>query len=69
MGVEEVFSQARRILRQGTSAERQRNVYRQVLHDTGDAQAALAGVVDQLLRETAEQPCLSNDPKRAVCES
>lgn len=69
MGVGEVFSQARRILLQGTSAERQRNLYRQVLHNTGDVQAALAGVVDQLLRETAEQPRLSNDPKRAVCES
>jgi carboxylate-amine ligase len=69
MGVEEVFSQARRILLQGTSAERQRNLYRQVLHNTGDVQAALAGVVDQLLMETAGQPCISNDPKRAVRES
>jgi carboxylate-amine ligase len=59
MGVEEVFAQARRILRDGTSAERQRNLYRQVLGSTGDVQAALSAVVDQLLMETAEQPCIN----------
>lgn len=65
MGVEEVFPQAHRILRDGTSAERQRSLYRQVVGSTGDVQAALSAVVDQLLMETAEQPCIN----RAVCES
>ncbi|VVN91802.1 carboxylate-amine ligase [Pseudomonas fluorescens] len=65
MGVEEVFTQARRILRDGTSAERQRTLYRQVLGSTGDVQAALSAVVDLLLMETAEQPCIN----RAMCES
>jgi carboxylate-amine ligase len=66
MGVEEVFSQARRILREGTSAERQRMLYEQVLRSTGEVHTALSRVVDQLLMETAQAPCISDDLQRAV---
>jgi carboxylate-amine ligase len=66
MGVEEVFSQARRILREGTSAERQRQLYEQVLRSTGEVDVALSRVVDHLLMETAQVPCISEDLQRAV---
>lgn len=49
----DVFTQARRILEQGTSAERQRVVYTQALHQGADANAALAAVVDHLLAEAS----------------
>lgn len=60
--VENVFSHARRILRNGTSADRQRDVYERVLRSTEDVHAALSQVVDQLLMETSEEPCISDDP-------
>jgi len=69
MRVDNVFAQAHRILRNGTSADRQRNVYRQALGSTGDIPAALAQVVDQLLMETGQEPCINDDLRRAVCES
>jgi carboxylate-amine ligase len=56
MREENVFSQARRILRDGTSAERQRNVYGRAIRGGEDIPAALSQVVDQLLMETAQQP-------------
>ncbi|MGB6214722.1 carboxylate-amine ligase [Pseudomonas mandelii] len=59
MGVEDVFAQARRILRDGTSADRQRRVYAQALRGGGDVDAALSQVVDQLLMETSQAPCIS----------
>ena len=55
--VENVFSQARRILRNGTSADRQRSIFERALASTEDAQAALSQVVDQLLMETSQTPC------------
>ena len=67
--VENVFSQARRILRNGTSADRQRNAYERVLRNTGEVHTALSHVVDQLLMETSQEPCISDDLQRAVCES
>jgi carboxylate-amine ligase len=67
--VENVFSQARRILRNGTSADRQRSVYERALRSTGDIHAALSEVVDQLLKETVQAPCMTDDLQRAVCES
>ncbi|EPA95067.1 MULTISPECIES: carboxylate-amine ligase [Pseudomonas] len=69
MHVENVFSQARRILRNGTSADRQRSVYQRALRSTGDTHAALADVVDQLLMETSQEPCASDDLQPALCES
>ncbi|QQO01072.1 carboxylate-amine ligase [Pseudomonas sp. SW-3] len=59
MGVEDVFAQARRILRDGTSADRQRRVYGRALRGGGDVDAALSQVVDQLLMETSQAPCIS----------
>jgi len=59
MGVEDVFAQARRILRDGTSADRQRRVYGRALRGGGDVDAALSQVVDQLLMETLQAPCIS----------
>ncbi len=59
MGVEDVFAQARRILRDGTSADRQRRVYARALRGGGDVDAALSQVVDQLLMETSQAPCIS----------
>ncbi|WP_397453660.1 carboxylate-amine ligase [Pseudomonas sp. NA-150] len=52
LGVENVFSQLRRIIRDGTSAERQRHVYQEAI-DTGvRPHEALVQVVNQLLMET-----------------
>ncbi|MDI1330389.1 carboxylate-amine ligase [Pseudomonas sp.] len=59
MGVEDVFAQARRILRDGTSADLQRRVYARALRGGGDVDAALSQVVDQLLMETSQAPCIS----------
>ena len=59
MGGEDVFAQARRILRDGTSADRQRRVYGRALRGGGDVDAALSQVVDQLLMETSQAPCIS----------
>lgn len=67
--VEKVFSQARAILRNGTSAERQRNVYQQALRISGDVHVALAEVVDRLLMETAQAPCKNADLQRTACGS
>ncbi|EJM25389.1 carboxylate-amine ligase, YbdK family [Pseudomonas sp. GM21] len=55
--VENVFSQARRILRSGTSADRQRSVFERALTGTEDVHSALSQVVDQLLVETSQAPC------------
>jgi carboxylate-amine ligase len=67
--VENVFAQARLILRNGTSADRQRDLYQRALRSTGDVHAALAEVVDQLLLETSQEPCKSDDLQPAVCET
>jgi len=61
--VENVFSQARHILRHGTSADRQRSVFERALHSTEDVHAALSSVVDELLKET------SQEPGNAICSS
>lgn len=57
MQVENAFSQARRILRDGTSAERQRTVFKRAIRGGEDGPAALSQVVDHLLMETAQEPC------------
>ncbi|VVM41586.1 Putative glutamate--cysteine ligase 2 [Pseudomonas fluorescens] len=57
LGVESVFSDVRRMLRDGTSAQRQRTVYQRALRNGEEVDAALAQVVDQLLLETAQAPC------------
>ena len=57
MHVENVFSQARQILREGTSAERQRTVFKRAIRGGEDVPAALSQVVDHLLMETAQEPC------------
>ena len=57
MQVENVFSQARRILRDGTSAERQRTVFERAIRGGEEVAAALSQVVDHLLMETAQQDC------------
>jgi carboxylate-amine ligase len=67
--VENVFAQARRILRNGTSADRQRSLFERALRSQEDTHAALAGVVDQLLVETSQKPCTSEDVKQTACES
>jgi carboxylate-amine ligase len=69
MGVENVFAQARRILRRGTSADRQRSVYERALHNGQDVQAALSQVVDQLLMETSQAPHIRDDVQSVACES
>jgi carboxylate-amine ligase len=69
LGVENVFAQARRILRNGTSADRQRSLFERALRSQEDTHAALAGVVDQLLVETSQKPCTSEDVKQTACES
>ncbi|KAA0980443.1 carboxylate-amine ligase [Pseudomonas sp. ANT_H12B] len=69
MGMADVFSHLRRILQDGTSAERQRNVYARVIRGSEDVHAALSAVVDQLLMETAHEPCVNDELPRAVCES
>ncbi|RON42371.1 carboxylate-amine ligase [Pseudomonas brassicacearum] len=53
LGVVNVFSQARRILRHGTSAERQRCVYEGALSLGCNVSEALSQVVDHLMMETA----------------
>jgi carboxylate-amine ligase len=53
LGVESVFSQIRLWLREGTSAQRQRDVYQRALRRGEDINAALSQVVDQLLKETS----------------
>lgn len=49
----DVFAQARSMLDEGTSADRQRLVYRQTLQVGADASAALVAVVDHLLVDAA----------------
>ncbi|MHC8305802.1 carboxylate-amine ligase [Pseudomonas sp. PB3P13] len=58
MGVEEVFAHARRILAEGTSAQRQRVVFERALMTSRDPQAAMKAVVDHLLEETAKRSCV-----------
>ncbi|MBZ9780950.1 carboxylate-amine ligase [Pseudomonas sp. REP124] len=52
MGVESVFAQIRRIISDGSSAQRQRQVYQEVLTRGKGDQEALSHVVDHLLMET-----------------
>lgn len=54
MGVEGVFSQARRIVHNGSSAERQRNAYESASRNGRSVDGALSRVVDLLLMETAQ---------------
>ncbi|MHC8299456.1 carboxylate-amine ligase [Pseudomonas sp. ZS1P83] len=54
LAVENVFSELRRIIREGTSAERQRNVYQEAVGSGRSVNEALSQVVDQLLMETAD---------------
>jgi carboxylate-amine ligase len=56
LGVEEVFAQARRIIADGNSAQRQRAVYQQSISHGDPLEMALSAVVDHLLLEAAE-PC------------
>lgn len=53
LGVENVFSLAVQIVRDGTSADRQRHVYQSALRDGRSLHGALSRVVDQLLTETS----------------
>ena len=50
---EAAFEQARRILRDGSSGERQLDNYEQAIGAGLDPRQALAGVVDQVLKETS----------------
>jgi carboxylate-amine ligase len=68
LGVQDVFKQARRMLIEGTSADRQRYAVEQALREGRSMPEALARAVDQLLMETGEQPCASPLPQRAVGE-
>lgn len=61
LGVEAVFSHVRQMLREGTSAQRQRAVYQRALRKGDDANAALSQVVDQLLMETSQAPCVHGE--------
>lgn len=54
LAVENVFSELRRIIREGTSAERQRHVYEGAVGSGRSTYEALSQVVDQLLMETAK---------------
>lgn len=65
LGVQDVFKQARRMLIEGTSADRQRYTVEQALRDGRSMPEALARAVDQLLMETGEQPCASPAPQRS----
>jgi carboxylate-amine ligase len=56
LGVQDVFAQARRIVQQGTSADRQLVLYEQGLLLGDSVEQALGRVVDQLLSETAGMP-------------
>jgi len=56
LGVPEVFRQARRIVQEGSSADRQVVVYEQGLLLGDSTEEALGRVVDQLLSETAGMP-------------
>jgi carboxylate-amine ligase len=56
LGVQDVFKQARRIIQQGTSADRQVVLYEQGLLLGDTTEEALGRVVDQLLSETAGMP-------------
>lgn len=55
LGVEGIFSQVRQIIREGTSAERQRHVYEEAIGSGLDVHHALSQVVDHLLMETADE--------------
>ncbi|MHC8318999.1 carboxylate-amine ligase [Pseudomonas sp. LB3P31] len=52
-GIEGIFAQVRSIIRQGTSAQRQRLVYQEALEGGFSENEAFKQVVDSLLRETA----------------
>lgn len=56
LGVEGVFSQIRRIIRDGTSAGRQRHIYGEARGRGLSAHGSLSIVVDHLLRETGNAP-------------
>lgn len=56
LGVEDIFVQLRRIVREGTSSERQRNVYREFKGNGHSVEEALSRVVDHVLIETAGSP-------------
>ena len=56
LGVEDVFKQARRIVQEGTSSDRQIVLYEQGLLLGDSTEHALSRVVDQLLAETAGMP-------------
>ena len=58
--VENLFTEARRILREGSSAQRQRKVYESALRSGKNVHAALASVVQHLLAETAQEPRTSD---------
>jgi len=66
MRVGDVFTQVRRILYDGTSAERQRSVYEQALREGEVSPDALSRVVDQLLMETTGETCASDDLQQAA---
>jgi carboxylate-amine ligase len=56
LGVESVFTQVRQLLRKGTSAQQQRDIYQRALRRGEDVNTAFSQVVDQLLMETAREP-------------
>lgn len=59
LGVQDIFKQARRIVQEGTSADRQVVLYEQGLLLGDSIEQALGRVVDQLLSETAGLPVAS----------
>ncbi|WP_415769306.1 carboxylate-amine ligase [Pseudomonas sp. LB3P38] len=60
LGVESVFSHLRKIIRDGSSAERQRFVYKEAVGSGRSVHEALSNVVDHLLMETA---AVQHEPK------
>ena len=54
MGVEDVFRQLRRMLAEGSSAQRQLGIFQRTLTAGEDTQTALSAVVDHLMKETAK---------------
>jgi carboxylate-amine ligase len=71
LGVESVFAHIRQLLRRGSSAQRQREIYQRALRRGEDVDTALLQVVDELLVETALEPDFVrgeiHDPPAATC--
>lgn len=58
LGVENIFEQLQGIVRDGTSADRQRHVYEQAIAGGAGPDEALCKVADHLIMETQQHPFL-----------